>query len=41
MRITEKTKTINSEVKQIKAQYNLDKETAKIFALSSGNVYQI
>ena len=38
MRITEKIKTINNEVEQIKTQYNLDKKTAKIFALSSGNV---
>ena len=38
MTITEKIRTINSKIKQNKAQYNLDKQTAKISALSAGNV---
>ena len=38
MSIIEKIKTINNKIKQNKAQYNLDRQTAKISALSSGNV---
>ena len=38
MSISEKIKTINNKTKQNKAQYNLDRQTVKIFALSSGNV---
>ena len=38
MSISEKIKTIDNKVKQNKAQYNLDKQTAKFSALSSGNV---
>ena len=38
MSISEKIKTINNKIKQSKAQYNLDRQTAKISALSSGNV---
>ena len=38
MTITKKIKTINNKVKQNKAQYNLDREIAKISPLSSGNV---
>ena len=38
MIIGEKIKTIDNQIEQNKAQYNLDRETAKIFALSSGNV---
>ena len=38
MSISEKIKTIDNKVKQNKAQYNLDNQTAKISALSSGNV---
>ena len=38
MSIDEKIKTINSKIEQNKAQYNLDREAAKIPALSSGNV---
>ena len=34
----EKIKAINNKTKQNKSQYNLDKQTAKISALSSGNV---
>ena len=30
--------TIDNKIEQNKAQYNLDRQTAKIFALSSGNV---
>ena len=36
--ITEKIKATNSKIEQNKAQYNLDRQTAKISALSSGNV---
>ena len=38
MSISEKIKTINNKIEQNKAQYNLDRQTAKISALSSGNV---
>ena len=38
MSINEKNKAINNKIKQNKAQYNLDRKTAKISALSSGNV---
>ena len=38
MSISEKTKTINNKTEQNKAQFNLDRRTAKISALSSGNV---
>ena len=38
MSISEKIKTINNKIKPNKAQYDLDRQTAKISALSSGNV---
>ena len=38
MSISEKIKTINDKIDQNKAQYDLDIQTAKISALSSGNV---
>ena len=38
MAISQKIKTINNKMKQNKAQYDLDRQTAKIFDLSSGNV---
>ena len=38
MALSEKVKTINNKIELNKAQYNLDRETAKISALSSGNV---
>ena len=38
MTTSEKIKTIDNKVEQNKAQYDLDRETAKISALSSGNV---
>ena len=38
MTITEKIKTINNKVEQNKSQCNLDRQTAKISALSSANV---
>ena len=38
MSISEKIKTISNKIEQNKAQYNLDRQTAKISALSSGNV---
>ena len=38
MTVKEKIKTINNTIKQNKAQYNLDRQTAKISAFSSGNV---
>ena len=36
--ISEEIKTINNKIKQNKARYNLDRQTAKISALLSGNV---
>ena len=38
MTITEKTKTIDNKIEENKAQGNLDRWTANIFALLSGNV---
>ena len=38
MSISDKIKTTNNKIEQNKAQYNLDRQTAKISALSSGNV---
>ena len=38
MSINEKIKTINNRIEQNKAQYNLDRQTATISALSTGNV---
>ena len=38
MSSNEKFKTIDNKIEQSKAQYDLDRETAKISALSSGNV---
>ena len=38
MSICEKIKAINKKIKQNKAHYNLDRQTAKISALLSGNV---
>ena len=38
MSISEKIKTIDNKIEQNKAQYNSDRQTAKISALSSGNV---
>ena len=38
MSISEKIKTIDIKIEQNKAQYNLDRQTAEISALSSGNV---
>ena len=38
MIISEEIKTIDSKIEQNKAQYNLDRNTAKISALSLGNV---
>ena len=38
MTTAEKIKTINNKVGQSKSQCNLDRQTAKISALSSGNV---
>ena len=37
MSIGEKMKAINNKIKQSKAQYHLDRQTANISALSSGN----
>ena len=36
--VTEKIRTIDNKIEQNKAQYDLDKQAAKIFALSLGNV---
>ena len=38
MTFSEKIKTIDNKIKQKKAQYNLDRQTAKISTLSSGKV---
>ena len=38
MSISEKNKTIDNKIEQNKAQQNLDRQTAKISALSSGNI---
>ena len=38
MSISEKIKTTNNQIKQNKAQYDSDRQTTKIWALSSGNV---
>ena len=38
MIISEKIKTTNNKIEQSKAQFDLDGQTAKISALSSGNV---
>ena len=38
MSISEKIKAINSNINQRKPQHNFDRQTAKISALSSGNV---
>ena len=38
MTFSKKIKSINSKIEQNKAWYNLDRQTAKIFALSLGNV---
>ena len=38
MSISEKLKGINNKIKQNKTQYDLDKQTTKISAVSSGNV---
>ena len=38
MIISEKIKAINNKIDQNKAHYNLDKQSAKISDLSSGNV---
>ena len=37
MSISEKIRTIDNKIEQNKAQYDLDRQTAKILALSSGN----
>ena len=38
MSISKKIKAISNKIKQTKAQYNLDRQAAKILDLSSGNV---
>ena len=38
MTVSKKIKTIDNKIKQNKAQYSLDRQTAKKSALSSGNV---
>ena len=38
MSISEKVKTIYNKIEQNKAQYNLDRQTAKISAVSSENL---
>ena len=40
MSISEKIKAINNKIEQNKAQYNLDRQTADISVLSSGNVFK-
>ena len=38
MTVSEKIKVIDNKIGQNKAQYNLDRQTASLSALSSGNV---
>ena len=38
MSISEKIKAINNKIEQNKAQFDLDRQTANISALSSGNI---
>ena len=38
MTVSKKIKAINNKIKQNKLQYDLDRQTDKISALSSGNV---
>ena len=38
MTVNEKIKTIDNKIEQNKAQYDLDRQTAKISALPSGSV---
>ena len=38
MTISEKIKIIDNRTKQNKSQYDLDRQAAKVYALSSGNV---
>ena len=38
MTVDEKIKTIDNKIQQNRAQYNLNRETVKILALSAGNV---
>ena len=38
MTVSEKIRIIDNKIEQRKAQYDLDRQTAKISALSSGNV---
>ena len=38
MTVSERTRTINNKIEQNKAQHDLGRQTAKISALSSGNV---
>ena len=38
MSINEKIKAINNKIERSSAQYDLDRQTANIFALSCGNV---
>ena len=38
MSVSEKIKTFDKKIDENKAQYNLDRQTSKISALSSGNV---
>ena len=38
MSISEKIKAINNKIEQNKGQYDLDRQTAKITTLSTGNV---
>ena len=38
MTVTEKIRTIDNKIEQNKAQYNLDRQSTNIFALSWGNV---
>ena len=38
MSINEKIKALNKKIKQNKAQYDLDRKTAKVSALSTRNI---
>ena len=37
-KVNEKIKTVDDKIEQNKARYNLERQTAKISVLSSGNV---
>ena len=38
MTVSKRIKTIDWKIEQNKAQYDLDRQTAKMFSLTSGNI---